>query len=192
MSTNEFPHILAASKIGPVPTDLNFAANERECAALARRYNILGVQSVDVEARLVREADGMTIAVTGKFVANVTQACVTTLEPVPDRIEEEFEGFFLDESQARSFMRAKKRKVEVDDGDMPLEDDEAGVTDERDDPEPVTNGAVDVGELVAQYLSLALNPYPHSEKALAEGPLGEETDVKKPNPFAVLKDLKGG
>jgi uncharacterized metal-binding protein YceD (DUF177 family) len=135
----------------------------------------------------------MTISVTGTLVADVTQACVTTLEPVSDHIEEDFEGWYLDESQATSFTRAKKRLNPVDDESIdlpPLDDEETAVTHEQDDPEPVVNGMVDIGELVAQYLSLALNPYPHSEEALKSGPLGEEGDLAKPNPFGVLKDWK--
>jgi hypothetical protein len=35
--------------------------------------------------------------------------------------------------------------------------------DESEDPEPVIDGKIDAGELVAQYLSLAIDPYPRLE-----------------------------
>lgn len=188
--TNEFQYAIPAVKIGAEPYRVTFEADERARGQLARRYGILSVDALSGEASLRREADGMTIGVTGHFSALVTQACVTTLEPVQDRIGEDFEGWFLDESQATSFQRARRRKLEVDAGDLPPEEDESHLGDERDDPETVVNGMVELGELVAQYLSLALNPYPHSKAALAQGPLGDDKTLEKPGPFDVLKDLK--
>lgn len=189
MSTqHEFTFNVPAAKIGREPTTLSFAADSKALRLLAKRYAIESVESLEGEVTLHREGDGITIAVTGHFAADVTQACVVTLEPVPDHIAETFEGWFLDESQATSFTHARKKKLEVDIGDMPLEDNEAPIGDERDEPDMVRNGNVEVGELVAQYLSLALNPYPHCPQAKESGPLGEE-EAKKPGPFAILKDL---
>ncbi|NBX65813.1 MAG: DUF177 domain-containing protein [Proteobacteria bacterium] len=188
----EFPHLIPAAKIGREPFKTSFEANPRQLELLAKRYAVLTVDSLTGYATLIRENDGMTISATGHFKAQVTQACVTTLEPVQDTIEEDFEAWFLDESQAKSFKKAKKLRADADiedpfNGD---EDEETMMASERDEPEPVTNGQVDVGELVAQYVSLAINPYPHSEKAKAMKPLDEVQEPEKPNPFAVLKELK--
>ena len=117
---------------------------------VAKRYGIEAVNSLEGEVTLRRESDGMTIAASGHFKAEVTQACVTTLEPVPDEIAETFEGWFLDESQATSFTRARKKKLEVDVGDVPLEDDESPIVEERDEPDPVVNGNVEIGGFRAQ------------------------------------------
>ncbi|MBU6235046.1 MAG: DUF177 domain-containing protein [Alphaproteobacteria bacterium] len=191
-NTHEFQHCIPAAKIGREASKTRFEADARQCALLAKRYGILSVDSLTGEAELVRESDGMTIAVKGHFAAEVTQACVTTLEPVKDSIEEDFEGWFLDESQAKSFKKARKMKTDSD-SDEPFggdEDEETMMPAEMEDPEPVINGMVDVGELVAQYLSLALDPYPKSEKALAEGPIGDDSPPEKTSPFDVLKQLK--
>lgn len=188
---SEFSFTIAASKIGREPYKVSFEADAQQLAQLARRYDILSVDSLKGTAQLQREGDGMTIAVKGRFTADVTQACVVLLDPVPDHIDEEFEGWFLDESQAKSFKRAKKLRADADIEDpFADEDEETMMPAETEDPEPVVNGMVDVGELVAQYLSLALDPYPKCEKALAMGPVGDEKDIEKPNPFAVLKDFK--
>ena len=189
-NSNEFPVPVGVVKVGHEPLRVSFEADERQRTALAARFGILSVDSLRGEATLHRESDGMTIAVAGRFAADVTQACVSTLEPVPDHIEEDFEGWFLDESQATSFVRAKKRRAEREDDDIFDTEAEDHIADERDDPEPVVGGTIDVGELVAQYLSLALDPYPHCDAALASGPLGEDVDMQKANPFDVLKDLK--
>jgi len=58
---------------------------------------------------------------------------------------------------------------------------------ERDDPERVVDGLIDVGELVAQHLSLNLDPYPRADDAgdpveLQTGPVA--------SPFAALASLK--
>lgn len=190
MSTqHEFVFNVSAAKIGPEPYKAAFVADSKALRLLAKRYGIEAVNSLEGEVVLRRESDGMTISATGHFHAEVVQSCVTTLEPVPDQIAETFEGWFLDESQASSFERARRKKLEVDATDMPLEDNESPIEDERDEPDTIKGGMVEVGELVAQYLSLALNPYPHSPAAVQQGPLGDESDLKKPNAFAVLKDL---
>lgn len=191
---NEFPHLVPAVRVGPDAHKITFGANEKQRAALAKRFAILSVESFEGNASLRRQSDGMTIHVTGDFEARVTQACVTTLEPVQDYIAEEFEGWFLDESQATSFVRAKKRLNPEDDltsMDLPsLEDEETAMASETEDPEPVVGGVIDIGELATQYLSLALNPYPHSDEALESGPLGDDTAPEKESPFAALKDWK--
>lgn len=191
--TVEFSHPVPASKIGPEGFETVFEADERARQLLAKRFGILSVDQMKGTARLTRESDGMTIHVSGAIDAKVTQACVTTLEPVKDHVQEPFEGWFLDETQATSFTRAKKRKEEAEIGGfvIPGETDENPMADERDEPEPVVGGMVDVGELAAQYLSLALNPYPHCEKALKEGPMGDPAEAEKPSPFAALKEWKG-
>jgi len=192
MTTHEFSHLVTATNVGPEGFNTRFEADERARQLLAKRFGIVSVDHLSGTATLTRESDGMTIHVSGAMDAQVTQACVTTLDPVKDRVQESFEGWFLDESQAMSFTRAKKRKEEEEIGGffIPGETDENPLIEEREEPEPVVNGMVDVGELVAQFLSLALNPYPHSEKALAEGPLGDPAAPEKPNPFEALKDWK--
>ena len=59
-------------------------------------------------------------------------------------------------------------------------------------PEAIIDGYIDAGELVTQYLSLALNPYPHAEGVKYE--LGDDNEEaikpKLDNPFAALKEWK--
>jgi uncharacterized metal-binding protein YceD (DUF177 family) len=188
--THDFPHLIPAARVGQDYTETSFEADARACALLAKRYNITSVEAVSGYAKLRRESDGVTIYVMGSFKADVTQSCVTTFEPVADHIEEDFEGWFLDETHAKSFKKAKKKRAVSDLEDFAAEEDEDFMAGENEDPEPIINGMVDVGELVAQYLSLALNPYPKSEKAKAIGQLAQEINPDKPSPFDVLKDYK--
>jgi uncharacterized metal-binding protein YceD (DUF177 family) len=126
--------------------------------------------------------------VSGKFNALVVQECVVTLEPVETSLSEPVEGYFADKEKAVSFAAAKRaREGSKNQG-------EVEILEESDDPEPLHNGMIDLGELVVQHLSLALPPYPHKEGVTYE--MGDERfalDEKSPlkkNPFEALKDWK--
>jgi hypothetical protein len=56
-------------------------------------------------------------------------------------------------------------------------------------PEPVIGEAIDLGELVAQYLSLAINPYPRAPDAEAQADQ-YRADPQRDGPFAVLSKLR--
>ena len=136
---------------------------------------------------LERDTGSMVIHVMGHIDAKITQSCVVTLEPIETTISENFEAWYADPAAAVSLTRARHdRQASKGSKEMP-------VLDERDDPEPVIDGKIDIGELVTQYLSLAIDPYPHKEGVRYEkgddesGPV--KSDLQK-NPFAALKDWK--
>lgn len=192
MSVNEFSYLVRAENVGSAPFKIEFEANEAARKALAARFEVLSVEKIVGNATLKREMDGLTIYVAGQFVADVVQACVVTLEPVPQHIEEEFEAWFLDETTVTSFARAKRKRQsgrELHSADADDEIEENPMPDEQDDPEPIEGGVIDVGEVVAQHVSLALEPFPHSKEAKLEGPMGDEADLTPESPFSVLKDL---
>ena len=83
-----------------------------------------------------------------------------------------------------SFARARHER----DKDRGVE--ERPMLEEHEDPEPIVDGRINLGELVTQYLSLAIEPYPRSEEAKK---ILEENNNSMPareNPFAALKTLK--
>jgi hypothetical protein len=59
-----------------------------------------------------------------------------------------------------------------------------------DQPEPLTNGIVDLGEVAAQFLAISMDPYPRKEGVDIEEFVEEEEAEEKPNPFAKLAGLK--
>jgi hypothetical protein len=65
--------------------------------------------------------------------------------------------------------------------------DRIDAMDEWDDVELVDDGAIDIGELAVQYLSLSLDPYPRKPDASwpATG-----AEAEPASPFAVLRGLK--
>jgi uncharacterized metal-binding protein YceD (DUF177 family) len=68
----------------------------------------------------------------------------------------------------------------------------AGEDDEEmlgeDPPEPIVNGAIDLGALATEFLMLALDPYPRKEGAVFE-PVIAPVDPAD-HPFAALEALK--
>lgn len=154
-------------------------ATDEECAALARRFGLKEIKGLKAKVDVENKGDVIYL-VQGRVEADIVQSCVVTLDPVDARIEEDFEVFCADADA-----------IPVVSNDM-----EYDVTGDEDLPEPVVAGKINIGEIAAQFLSLAIDPYPHAEGAEPEedGTVWREHDEndrpEKPNPFAVLKDLK--
>jgi uncharacterized metal-binding protein YceD (DUF177 family) len=118
------------------------AADEAERAALAVRFALLALDRLEAEIRLRRLAGGL-VRLSATLTADVVQTCVVTLEPCPSRIDETFTLLYGPSGDARDI---------VLDG-------------EAETVEPFTGGRIDIGEAVAQQLSLALDPFPRSAGA---------------------------
>lgn len=162
----------------------HISADEAACEALARRLGVQEVKALEADLKIMPAAGG-TFEVTGGFKADIVQTCVVTLEPIESRIEEPLEGWFTDREKTLSFAKARQ------DRDTKKGHVEVEMLDEREDPEEMVNGHIDLGELVTQHLSLAINPYPHKEGVSYE--FGDDQPVKPArNPFEALKDLQKG
>lgn len=161
------------------PHSIEADSNERE--SLAERFEISAVHSLSADVNIKRMGDKVTYHVYGKLSAEVEQESVVSGEAVLSAIAEDFEAWFIDGDVA-SFEKAQKRRGEED------SHGEIEILDEKDDPERIIGGMIDIGEVVAQFMALALNPYPHNEGE----DVGDyiESKEEKPNPFAALASLK--
>lgn len=146
--------------------------------ALAERFGLLSLSALRGEMHVKALAGAPIYRVTGRIEAACEQPCVVTLRPVEQSINEEFELEFAPGV------------------DLP---DELDLTLEDDDPcEPIINGKIDLGELLAQQLALALDPYPRASDADLEkirdeaAKSGREFEVNagKASPFGALSKLK--
>jgi len=161
--------------VDTIPTrgmDMEVEANAAERAALAQRFAINKVMELKAKAHLRALAGGALFKVDGHLHAVVEQTCVVTLEPVEQVIDESFMITFGAGEDSDT--------LELD---LSMDDD--------DPPEPLTDGAIDLGEVVAEHLALALDPFPR--KAGAELPeIKEEAPIKeeKVSPFAALSAFK--
>lgn len=165
--------------IGTSPRLVEVRADEAERKALARRFGLEAVDRLEAEVSVVRtQAD---IVASGRMLAEVTQTCVVTGEPVPARLEESFAVHFRPEPEAG----AAQEEIELDEEEMDVIFHDGAM--------------VDVGEAVAQTLALNLDPYPRTPAAaevLKSAGVRDEAEAEaQAHPFgglAALKDKLGG
>lgn len=117
-------------------------ANSDELAAIAKRLELPALSKLDAEL-VIKRGRGDVLQVEGRFKAVLAQTCVVSLEDFPVELDEAVEATYSEGSPLPLYES------------LTLEDDDP------DAPEPVINGKIDLGELVVQSLSLALDPYPH-------------------------------
>lgn len=115
-------------------------ATPGECAAIARRLDLLELRHLKAEGML-RPGAGGRWSLAGRLAADVIQRCVVSLEPIAARVEDAFEIAF----------------APIDEADG----DELDLTEADVEPLPAS-GILDVGEIVTQHLSLALDPFPRA------------------------------
>jgi len=174
--TPEFSRPVRLDTLGAAPRVLSVEAGEAERTALAERFGLVSIERLTAEAALTRNGDN--VAASGRLQAAVTQSCVATGEPVAAEIEEAF----------RIEFRPPPEGLGGGDDEIELSEGELDVT-------FYDGGSVDLGEAVAETLSLNLDPYPRcpaAEQALREAGVKTEEEARaEASPFAVLKGLAG-
>ncbi len=168
----EFSRRLPLEEIKPDGSTVKLTANGEERERLARRFDLPGVERMIAEFRVTRGASGIPIRVFGRVSARVTQQCVISLEDFSSDISEDIEVEFVpgDDAVAADDFSVDGVEAETLDGDE-----------------------IDLGELAAQHLAVALDPYPR--KPGAESPewsKGRENneDSGRDSPFSVLAELR--
>jgi uncharacterized metal-binding protein YceD (DUF177 family) len=140
-------------KIEALPEDL-------ESVAVALNAN--KVENLYADVTVNRPNNNHLIYVTGTLYADVEQACVRSLKPVCTKVEENFDGYFSDTNKAISFEKGKTDIM------IRYGQDEVPMLDEKDDPTRVVDGVINLGELVMQFLTLAVPLYPRAEDAYGD------------------------
>ena len=175
MSGSEFSRLFRIDTLGPSPRAVTIGAGEEERAALARRFALRAIGALAAEAELSRSGEAVTAA--GTVRARVTQSCVATGEPVEAAVEEPFRIVF-------------RRHPEVGGPEEEIELSESEL-----DTIFYDGAAIDLGDAVAETMSLALDPFPRSpaaEAALREAGVRSEEEARaEASPFAGLAALKG-
>jgi len=176
LPTPEFSRALNIESVKIGKSEQNLEATSEECAKLAGRLDLLAVDHLSANLRLNRkgQGDSIRVSVSGHLKAQVTQACVISLEPVSSVIEADVDAVF--DSDADS-----------DDGGLQIDYD---VDLENEDiTEPIIDGVIDLGELCAQVLATEIDPFLRKEGADSSEMTLESADSEE-NPFSVLKKLK--
>lgn len=178
----EFSHVVQVDRVGPEGILLQLSANPAQRESLARQLKIPAVLHLTAQVRVVPDpAQDGHFLLKGQFEAEVEQTCVVSLEPVRQRVGE-------------SFLRRFATSVPMEPATDPGEDDAEWLDPEADDPpDPLRDGTVDIGEVVAEALALVLDPYPRKPGAgLPEGYRPDPEAGAKVSPFAALAKLKDG
>jgi uncharacterized metal-binding protein YceD (DUF177 family) len=182
---NEFARPLVIEPWPDAGIAVELSADPGERRALARRFGLLELRSLRVAGRLERGADRQELWFQGWLEAEVVQACVVTLEPVPATIRQRVERRYRRaEPGAEAGTASPHRVWLVDENEDEVEVD------------IVTGRTIDLGEAMAEELALALDPYPRAADAddLVLQDLGPNISVgaepPAESPFAALRQLQ--
>ena len=134
--------------IGDVERKITITANDRERAFLARKYDLVRIDKLSASVLLQRRLNGGgKIDVNGDLSADVIQECVVSLLPVKMHVAEKFSLVFENGIISRSRLDLFSL------GDA-------------DPPEFYSGDFLEIGDLVVEYLSLGLDPYPRHPDAV--------------------------
>ena len=177
----EFSRLVPVDRLGEVEITEEISAEPGERAALARRFGLLSLDRLSATLRLERAGARNLVRIAGRLAAEVTQACVVTLEPVGAHLEKGFILLYDLDAVAAQGEAGGAREVVVE-------------PEAEEPPEPVGPHGIDLGEAVAQQLAIALDPYPRAPgAALPEEPRAGAGGARAAEgPFAALESLKRG
>jgi uncharacterized metal-binding protein YceD (DUF177 family) len=171
----EFSRPVSTAKLSAAPATYRIQANKAERAALARRLGLVSLDRLEAEVQLHRAGGDCHLSAT--LSAELVQSCVVSLDPVPAAVEESFTLCF-------------RPGIDEDEADrLALENPEDEII------EPLMGEAIDIGEAVAQQLSVAMDSYPRAasvqlaEAGIAFGETADEPSESR-NPFGALAALK--
>ena len=171
---NEFSRPVEISRIPTTGMKEELEASERERAALAERLGLVSVDFLNASVRL-KAVGRDRVRVKGDFHAGVTQTCVVSLEPFKEEIKDSFRVLFVSDLAEESL---RPNEIDLD-------------ANESEETDVAENGKIDVGELVVQYLALALDPFPkRPDVEFLEVSTTQEDDKVPENPFSILEKLK--
>jgi uncharacterized metal-binding protein YceD (DUF177 family) len=177
---SEIERIVDLDRLGANGTAVDIVASDGERAALAKRFGFLGLPAFAARVTVDRRI-GSQIVVEGRLRGKIVQACVLTLDPVTQELDDAFRLVF--------------KKDLTDERDP--ESGEAVLSAHADSPEPLSGNLLDVGEIVAEQLSLMADPYPRRPGAKLEDVLPRPrgggrkgASEQRRHPFAGLAALR--
>ena len=195
----EFSRIIDVDEVvsSDTPVTIEIIADDTERNALAKRFGLLAVSSLGATVRLQTVAgfgvdNNTDILAVVKFRACLMQTCSVTLDPINDTIEASFKQLFSPQSNFPKNDNADdsddEEFLDVTDADMDEFVDSGPMA---DPPEPIIDGKIDIGELIAEELAVRINPFPRKKGVNFEWVSQNKADLgAKSGPFAALGALK--
>lgn len=165
----EMQRIVSLQKLEKADGPFSITATDQERDVLCKRLGVLAIDSFQVSYTAKwRQSLSIDHDVQGHIIADVTQACIMTGQPIMVHVDEIF-----------AF------RVAHPDQEAVLEEE----LDAFEDIEFSDTGDIDLGEIATQYLILALDPYIKAP-GVSEEDHGMMVQEKSDNPFSVLSQLK--
>ncbi|MCX5493631.1 DUF177 domain-containing protein [Kaistia dalseonensis] len=176
MSSIPFSRIVDIARLGRGRTNEHLVADAEERRAIAKEFGILELTALEADLA-IETWRRVGLKIEGRLRADAVQACVVTVEPVPEHIDQPFTLTFLPpEAMAKDPKTVAEAEVIV-------------VFDEDDPPDELVGHTIDLGAIVTEQLALALDPYPRAPGAELPKGLGTH-DEEEGSPFAALSSLR--
>ncbi len=183
-----FSRPLQAAAVPAEGLDVLLQPNAEECAALAQENDLRALTGLEARLHVARRGtDGLEVS--GHLLAKVRQTCVVTLEDFDAEVDAPVHlrfapppgpGKSASAAPRRAAKKSERWKEHVVDEPAP-----ARIVDlEEDAPDPLIGGAIDLGAIVCEFLTLGLDPYPR--KPGAQFGESASADVED-GPFAALR-----
>ena len=160
MTGRPFSDVVRLHQIGAGLTR-KLVADADQRAVIARDLGLAGLDRFEADMQLEPTVSGWKL--TGRVQADGAQACVVTLDPLPLEVDEHFR-IDLTEGHAP---QARELDIDLD----------------RDDPDVIEDGQLDLAGYAIEQLALQLDPFPRKPGVEFVQP-PEPGEV---SPFAVLK-----
>jgi uncharacterized metal-binding protein YceD (DUF177 family) len=167
---SEFARPVRLDALGGAPRAMALVADASERESLAARFGLPAIGRLEAQVELACE--GAVVTLGGRLVAEVTQSCVATGEPIAAGIDVPLALRF----EPLGSLGEGENEVELSAEDCDVVEYEGA--------------AIDVGEAVAQSLALALDPFPRCPDAEERLRTLGVLDEGEAGPFAALAGLK--
>lgn len=163
----EFSRPLQVDRVPKAGSTEKLSAEGEELKALAKRMSLPALHALSAEIRATPwRGGGMKLE--GHITADLEQVSVISLEAFRETVSVPVSRYFLPQGAV----------VE---------------NEQEDDADPIDNGWIDLGEVVAETLALDLDPYPRKPgEAFAEHIEDDPKQPERESPFAVLAKAKPG
>lgn len=166
MTGPEFARPERLDAIGAGERSVSIAADAEERRLLAGRFGMIAIERLAGTFTLRREAAG--IRVRGHVTAALTQPCSVTGDPLPATVDEPVDLMFVAEGE---------------------QGDEVELSDDSIDTVFHDGGAIDLGEVAAETMALALDPFPRGPGADAALKAAGVLSEGEAGPFGALAGL---
>jgi uncharacterized metal-binding protein YceD (DUF177 family) len=157
----EFSRLVEVARLSTRPFRQRIEATAEERERLSQRFDLISLDHVVADVELRRQSPEM-ILLEAEFAAEFEQCCAVSLEPVRGAVSDRFSLVY---------------------GPAPEEEQEIALTSDEPAFEPLDGNSIDIGEAVAQELSLALPIFPRDPEArIDQAAMAEPLE----GPFAML------